>query len=205
METVTVAQARRPTRPASTCGCKAGFARGATRKGASASWSSTTARRSPTCRSSPTAELPNYESEIKHLVAGCSVTVEGEVKASPAKGQATEVQAASDQGARLGRSRNLSAAEEAALVRVPADARPPAAAHQHVRRDRPGAQLRLPLDPRFLSGRRLPLRPSADHHGQRLRRRRRDVQGHHARPGQRAATGAGASTTRRTSSIARPI
>src|SRR5262245_13843869 len=35
--------------------------------------------------------LPNYESEIKHLVAGCSVAVEGEVKASGGKGQATEV------------------------------------------------------------------------------------------------------------------
>ncbi len=39
--------------------------------------------------------LSNYENEIKHLAAGCSVTVDGEVKASPAKGQATEVQAAS--------------------------------------------------------------------------------------------------------------
>jgi asparaginyl-tRNA synthetase len=38
--------------------------------------------------------LPNYQSEILHLTAGCSVTVEGVVKASPAKGQATEVQAA---------------------------------------------------------------------------------------------------------------
>ncbi|MEX0676484.1 MAG: asparagine--tRNA ligase [Pirellulales bacterium] len=37
--------------------------------------------------------LANYESQIKHLSAGCSVTVEGEVKASPAKGQATELQA----------------------------------------------------------------------------------------------------------------
>src|SRR5437868_8316097 len=37
--------------------------------------------------------LANYESEIKRLSAGCSVTVEGEVKASPAQGQATEVQA----------------------------------------------------------------------------------------------------------------
>ena len=37
--------------------------------------------------------LPNYESEIKHLSAGCSVTVEGEIKASPAQGQATEMQA----------------------------------------------------------------------------------------------------------------
>ena len=39
------------------------------------------------------AQLPNYESEIKHLSAGCSVTIEGEVKSSPAKGQATEVHA----------------------------------------------------------------------------------------------------------------
>src|SRR5688572_17958221 len=37
--------------------------------------------------------LPNYESEIKKLHTGCSVTVEGAVRASPAKGQATEVQA----------------------------------------------------------------------------------------------------------------
>lgn len=39
-------------------------------------------------------ELPNYESVVKHLHTGASVVVEGEVKASPAKGQATEVQAA---------------------------------------------------------------------------------------------------------------
>src|SRR5438093_680214 len=38
-------------------------------------------------------KLPNYESEVKKLAVGCSVTVLGEVKASPAKGQATEVQA----------------------------------------------------------------------------------------------------------------
>ncbi len=37
--------------------------------------------------------LPNYPSEILHLTAGCSVTVDGVVRASPAKGQATEVQA----------------------------------------------------------------------------------------------------------------
>ena len=35
--------------------------------------------------------LPNYESEVKKLSAGCSITVEGEVKASGGKGQATEV------------------------------------------------------------------------------------------------------------------
>ncbi len=41
------------------------------------------------------AALPNYEAEVKHLTVGCSVTITGEVKASPAKGQATEVHAAS--------------------------------------------------------------------------------------------------------------
>ena len=40
------------------------------------------------------SNLPNYESEIKKLSPGCSVTVTGLVKASPGKGQATEVQAA---------------------------------------------------------------------------------------------------------------
>ena len=37
------------------------------------------------------AALANYESEIKRLTTGCSVSVEGLVKASPGKGQATEV------------------------------------------------------------------------------------------------------------------
>src|SRR3954451_8098895 len=40
-------------------------------------------------------KLPNYESEIKKLHTGASVTVAGEIKASPAKGQATELHAAS--------------------------------------------------------------------------------------------------------------
>ncbi len=40
------------------------------------------------------ANLPNYESEIKHLSPGCSVTVLGEVKQSGGKEQATEVHAA---------------------------------------------------------------------------------------------------------------
>jgi asparaginyl-tRNA synthetase len=39
------------------------------------------------------ADLPNYESEIKRLSAGCSLTVHGEIKASGGKGQATELQA----------------------------------------------------------------------------------------------------------------
>ena len=36
-------------------------------------------------------ELANYEAVVKHLHTGASVSIEGEVKASPAKGQATEV------------------------------------------------------------------------------------------------------------------
>src|SRR5262245_28895428 len=38
-------------------------------------------------------ELSNYESEVKKIPTGASVVVEGEVKASPAKGQATEIHA----------------------------------------------------------------------------------------------------------------
>ena len=41
------------------------------------------------------AELPNYESEIKKLSPGCSISVDGEVKESQGKGQATEIQAKS--------------------------------------------------------------------------------------------------------------
>jgi asparaginyl-tRNA synthetase len=37
--------------------------------------------------------LPNYQSQILHLSVGSSITVEGVVRASPAKGQPTEVQA----------------------------------------------------------------------------------------------------------------
>src|ERR1700730_5894294 len=41
------------------------------------------------------AALPNYQSEVLHLNAGSSPTVIGVVRASPAKGQPTEVQAQS--------------------------------------------------------------------------------------------------------------
>jgi len=37
------------------------------------------------------ASLPNYESDVKRLVTGCSVRVEGELRESPGKGQAVEV------------------------------------------------------------------------------------------------------------------
>ena len=116
--------------------------------------------------------LPNYESEIKRLTAGCSVTVEGEVQASPGKGQATEVHA--DQVLVHGWAdpEDVSAAEETALVRVPARV-----AHLRPRTNTFGAiarvrNLRLPVDPRVLPGRGLSLHPHADHHGQRLRRGR---------------------------------
>ena len=39
------------------------------------------------------ADVENYESDVKRLSAGCSVTVEGEIKESGGKGQDTEVQA----------------------------------------------------------------------------------------------------------------
>lgn len=39
------------------------------------------------------ATLPNYQSEIKRLTAGCSVSVAGLLRASPAQGQATELAA----------------------------------------------------------------------------------------------------------------
>ena len=41
------------------------------------------------------ADLANYESEVKKLSAGCSVTIAGEIKESSGKGQATEVHAES--------------------------------------------------------------------------------------------------------------
>ena len=40
-------------------------------------------------------ELANYEAVVKHLHTGASVRIDGEVKASPAKGQATEILATS--------------------------------------------------------------------------------------------------------------
>jgi asparaginyl-tRNA synthetase len=39
------------------------------------------------------AELPNYADEVQRLSAGCSVIIRGELKESPAQGQATELHA----------------------------------------------------------------------------------------------------------------
>ncbi len=41
------------------------------------------------------AQLANYETEVKKISVGCSVSIEGAIKASPAKGQATELHAQS--------------------------------------------------------------------------------------------------------------
>src|SRR4030088_1076038 len=41
-------------------------------------------------------DLPNYESEIKHLTTGCSVVVEGIVNMSRARGQPTDVRGHKD-------------------------------------------------------------------------------------------------------------
>ena len=38
-------------------------------------------------------DVTNYETDVKRLTAGCSVTFEGELKESQGKGQATEIQA----------------------------------------------------------------------------------------------------------------
>ena len=130
--------------------------------------------------------LANYESEVKHLGAGASVTVEGLVKASPAKGQATEVQAARIivHGLADPETYPLQKKHHSfEFLRTIAHLRPRTNTFGAVS---PGAQLRQPIDPQFLPGGRLPLYSCADHHGQRLRRGGRDVQGHDARPGQGA-------------------
>ena len=44
------------------------------------------------------ASLPNYEQEVLHLTAGCSVQVTGELVASQGKGQAVEINADPDKG-----------------------------------------------------------------------------------------------------------
>ena len=58
------------------------------------------------------ASLANYETDVKKLGTGASVTVLGSVRKSPAKGQATEVQAPTDHRPWPGRPRDLSRAEE---------------------------------------------------------------------------------------------
>ena len=182
--------------------CAAGCARAATPRRASRSCTSPTARASTRCRWSRPTTLPNYASEVQHLTAGCAIEATGTLVPSPGKGQTFEMQAAAIARRRLGRrSRDLPAPAEAAHARVPARGRPPAAAHQRLRRGRPRAAHDRAVDPPLLPRARLPLGPHADHHRQRLRGRGRDVPRHHARPRQPAAhAGRAKSTSRRTSS-----
>ena len=97
------------------------------------------------------ASLPNYESEIKRLSPGCSVSVTGLIKASPGKGQATEVQATSITVCGLADVETYPLQRERPLVRVSTHHRPSAAKDEHVRRRRSGAELRVQLDPSIFS------------------------------------------------------
>ena len=150
------------------------------------------------------AALPNYQSEVLKLSAGCSVTVRGAVRASPAKGQPTEV---------LAREIVVHGWADPAtyplqkkghtleFLREMAHLRPRS---EHLRRRGPRAQSGVHVDPSVLPGARLFVHPPADHHGQRLRGRRPDVPRHHPRPGQAAAQTPPASITDRTSSAGLP-
>ena len=133
-------------------------------------------------------DLPNYQTEVGKLGAGCAVAVTGTLVASQGKGQAVELAARAVEVRRLGRRpRDLPHPAEAAHAGVPARGGAPAAAHQHAGRADPGAALPEPGDPSLLPRRRLLLDPHADHHRQRLRRGGGDVPRQHARPRQPAA------------------
>ena len=107
-----------------------------------------------------------------------------------------------DQSRDRGQGRpELSAAEEAPRLRIPARASAPSRAHQHVWRGVSRAQRAGAGDPSLLRRARVRLCPHADHHGQRCRGRGRDVSRHDAAGRQPAAhAGMGRSTTIRTSS-----
>ncbi len=109
--------------------------------------------------------LPNYDSDVLRLTAGCSVTLEGEIKQSSGKGQATEIHA--EQILVHGWSDpEKYPSEETTLIRKTARVGPLAAAHQHVRRRGESAQPGFPLDPQFLPGTWLSVRAHAHHYGQ---------------------------------------
>ena len=101
-------------------GSRAGSAPAATPRAASASSNSTTAPARATSRSSPTASLPNYETEIKHLARRLQRHRRG-------RGQGIAGQGTGDRSARRrGRPftagadpEDVPAAEEGAHVRVP--------------------------------------------------------------------------------------
>ena len=159
--------------------CRVGFAPAATAKGASAFSKLNDGSSLANVQVIADGTLANYESEVKHLAAGASVTVEGLVKASPAKGQATEIQAERDRSYTawpIPRRYPLQKKHHSfEFLRTIGHLRPRTNTFGAVDA---GAQLRQPLDSQFFPGRRLPLHPRPDHHRQRLRGGRRDVQGH---------------------------
>ncbi len=135
------------------------------------------------------SDVPGYESHIKEMTTGASLHVAGELKESPGKGQRVELAARDVRGSRHGRREGISAAEKGAQFRVLTRNRPPAAADEHVRSDRPRPQRGLCVDPSFFPVPRLPLHPDAHHHDERLRRGRRDVPGHDPGPGEARPAG----------------
>ena len=101
--------------------------------------------------------------------------------------------------------RYVSDPAQAAHARIPARGGAPAAAHERHRRRHARARFDRACDAPLLPRQRVLLDQHADHHHVGRRRRRRDVPRVDARPRQPAAHGRRtASTTRRTSSAAKP-
>ena len=72
---------------------------------------------------------------VKHLTTGCAVIATGTLVKSQGQGQSFEVQGIRHRGRRLGRGpADLPDAAQAAFAGIPARVRPPAPAHQPVRR-----------------------------------------------------------------------
>ena len=127
-------------------------------------------------------ELPNYEAVVKHLHTGASVSIEGEVKASPAKGQATEVLASGVQllGDADAESYPLQKkGHSLEFLREIAHLRPRTNTFGAV--DAIAAS-GIDVDSPVLPRTRLLLHSHADHHRERLRRGRGTVSRHDARP-----------------------
>jgi len=118
----------------------------------------------------------------------------GRGRAHGERGQGAGRRGAGDIGRGRGvgrRPRHLPDRRQAAQLRIPAGARPPPQSDQHLRRDRPRAGLPVPGGPPLLPRARIRVDPHADHHGQRLRGRRRDVPRLDPGLGQPADGGAG--------------
>ena len=124
---------------------------------------------------------------VARITTGACLSVEGELVASPGKGQSVELkaQAVTVHGAAdpenyplQKKKHTLETLREIGHLRV---------ALQHVRRGLPRAQCAGRGDPQVLPGARLPLRPHAGHLGVGCRRRGLDVPGDHARARQSRA------------------